>query len=286
MQLSTISKQLNFNISSNCKIENLKFLFQKKKKSLVFAKDYSYIEKIISDQDVVVAIIPTGSDIPKNNDIIWITSDEPEILFFDIHEFLCFETDFYYSHGESMISPAAKISTTAEIANHDVVIEEGVVIGDFVKIFPNTSIGKNTVVQSGCVLGEDGIHAIRRNGIYKISTHGGRVSIAENVTIGANTVIDKGLFHDTTSIGINTIVGSLVKLAHNVEVGKNTIITANCHLAGASKIGDNVFLGPNVTVGGQCLIGDGANVSLGTVVGKDIPENKRVIGRSVGFIPV
>lgn len=121
-----------------------------------------------------------------------------------------------------------------------------------------------------------------------------------------NTVIGKGC-----EIGNDCIVSRNVSVNYNTYIGNNTKIMDNSHITGNMKIGSCVFIsvqvattndntmgrsgydekhvkcpviGNYVTVGAAANIlpgvniGENAVVGAGSVVTKDVPENKVVMG--------
>ena len=130
------------------------------------------------------------------------------------------------------------------------------------------------------------------------------LELGENVTImrttlGASNVYDKPVL----KIGNNTTVGhgTIVSIAQEVSIGDNTLIGPQClimdnddHPINPSercarmpvrkedvspvKIGNNVWLGTRVTVLRGGNIGDNSIVGSNSVVSKDVPPNCIVIG--------
>ena len=63
------------------------------------------------------------------------------------------------------------------------------------------------------------------------------VKIGNNVFIGANSVIVKGV-----TIGNNVVIGMNATILHDVEIGDNSIIAAGCVVKEKMKIPDNSFV--------------------------------------------
>ena len=107
-------------------------------------------------------------------------------------------------------------------------------------------------------------------------------------------------------IGDNVKIGSLAHVDYGVRVGSNTKIEGCAYIPPLSRIGKNVFIGPaavltndpyppsnrmigvtiedNAVIGGRAVIragvtvGKGAVVAMGSVVTKDVPSGKVVMG--------
>ncbi|SDK52806.1 UDP-3-O-[3-hydroxymyristoyl] glucosamine N-acyltransferase [Maridesulfovibrio ferrireducens] len=286
MRLSEIGKVFGFAATHDHEIENLKLLFQEKKNSLIFASDCSMIEGLVKDTNVNAIIAPIGCKKVKGSNVVIIPAKNPADLFYEIHEYLLKETDFYYSECINKISPKAQISPNASIAAYNVTIEEGVVIGDFVRIESNVHIGAGCIIKPGVHIGGDGLCAVGDYGHKKTVSHAGSVFIGSNTVVGSNAIIERGLFKDITHVGDSTIIGALVVISHNSRVGKNCVIASNAIVCGSVIVHDNVTIDPNATIAPTVVVHEKSRVGIGTVVLEDVPEGRHVIGRSCGHIPV
>jgi acetyltransferase-like isoleucine patch superfamily enzyme len=126
--------------------------------------------------------------------------------------------------------------------------------------------------------------------------------IGKNVAIWHFTYIGCG-----TTIGANSMIGSLVHIDRDVIIGRNCRIQGNVYIPPGTLIGNNVFLGPacvllndkyppsegilrapiiedGVTIGGNSTIlpgikiGRDAVVGAATLVTKDVPALSVVYG--------
>ncbi|MFA5479407.1 MAG: UDP-3-O-(3-hydroxymyristoyl)glucosamine N-acyltransferase, partial [Candidatus Muiribacteriota bacterium] len=164
-----------------------------------------------------------------------------------------------------------------------VVVEENVCIGSDCIIYSNAVIRKNCVIgdnvilHPGTVIGADGFGFAQDGGkIHKIPQIG-NVVIFDNVEIGANVTIDRGVVGPTI-IGENTKIDNLVHIAHNVEIGKNCFIVAQVGISGTVKIGNNVRIAGQAGIVGHISVGDNTTVAARSVVMNDIDKNSFVSG--------
>ena len=149
--------------------------------------------------------------------------------------------------------------------SNNVVIEHDVVIG------------KNTIIQSGSVIGADGFGTVLDNGKHLNFPHIGKVIIGDDVWIGSNTTIDRGSIGDTI-IGDNTKIDNLIQIAHNVRIGKSCLIASGTAIAGTSIIGDNVSIGGQVGIVGHLKIGDNCIIGAKSLVTKSFSGNIFISG--------
>ena len=171
------------------------------------------------------------------------------------------------------------IFPTAFIGNN-VTIGSNCIIHPHVTIMDHCTIGNNVVIQAGTVIGSDAFYyntKKEREIWYKKMPSGGTVIIEDDVEIGANCTIDRGVTHDTR-LGKGTRFDNLIHVGHDTVFGKNCLVAANVVVAGCVTVEDGV------TIWGGCIINKtltiGANaVLLGrTGVGGDLAGNKTYWG--------
>jgi UDP-3-O-[3-hydroxymyristoyl] glucosamine N-acyltransferase len=172
------------------------------------------------------------------------------------------------------IHPHAYIGDNAVIGN-DTIIHPGV------KIYADTRIGNNCVIHAGTVIGSDGFgFAPQENGTYKTIPQLGNVIIEDNVSIGANTVIDCAtMFGDATLVHQGVKLDNLIQIAHNVEIGKNTVIAAQAGISGSTRIGENCIFAGQVGIAGHLVIANNTGIGAQAGIPKSITEEgQRLIG--------
>ncbi|MGL4209875.1 MAG: UDP-3-O-(3-hydroxymyristoyl)glucosamine N-acyltransferase, partial [Candidatus Adiutrix sp.] len=102
------------------------------------------------------------------------------------------------------------------------------------------------------------------------NVHAGGVTIEDDVEIGSNTCIDRGLVADTI-IGTGTKIDNLVQIGHNCQIGPDCIIVAQTGIGGHAKIGARVFLlgqtglGPGVVIGDDAILTAQSGLGSGAI---------------------
>ncbi|MDX1478349.1 MAG: UDP-3-O-(3-hydroxymyristoyl)glucosamine N-acyltransferase [Saprospiraceae bacterium] len=196
---------------------------------------------------------------------------------------------------ESLIaqhSPAARLTASidpdADI-HPDAQIEPGVVIGPEVTIGADTiieanvvirtqtTIGRRVQIQSGTVIGSDAFYFKKQDERYRKWTSGGRVVIGDDVYIGANCTINRGVSGDTV-IGRGTKIDCLVHIAHGVEIGEDCIIAGQVGISGKTIVGDRCTIYGQVGIAPSLRIGDDVVIHPKSGVGEDLEGNKRYFG--------
>ena len=199
--------------------------------------------------------------------------------------------------NNSSISKSAKIGNNVQIDSfssikentiigNNVIIMENSVVGPNTQIkdnsviynncvIENSIIGKDCLIKSGAIIGGNGFgfHPKNKINIY----HTGKVIIEDNVSIGSNTTIDRGVI-DHTIIKAFSRIDNLVQIAHNVEIGNHTIIAAQVGISGSVIIGNNVLIGGQVGIAGHIKIGNNVIIAAKSGVTKNIHDNAKVAG--------
>ena len=172
--------------------------------------------------------------------------------------------------NRSRISKKAVIENNVQIGSNTI-IEPGAIIKE------NSIIGKNCVIRSGAVIGAISFSFERdRDKIYHFPTLGG-VKIEDNVIIGSNSVISRANI-GFTEIGKNTLIDTLVQIAHNCKIGKNITITGGSNIGGSVRIENNVMISPCSNLINNITIGKGSHIGIGSVVIKNVIKNSKVFG--------
>jgi len=190
--------------------------------------------------------------------------------------------------NNSVIAPSACIGPHCVIGENviigdQVIIGANTVIGDHctlgknthiypnVTLYSNVSLGENNIIHSGVVLGGDGFGFVQDKNQWVKIPHIGGVEIGNNVEIGANTTIDRGMINNTV-IEEGVIIDNLVQIAHNVRIRKYTAIAACVGIAGSADIGAHCQIGGGTIINGHITIPEGTYFIGGSQVGNSIKK--------------
>lgn len=180
------------------------------------------------------------------------------------------------------IGPAVRIGKNTTIFPN-CYIGENCAIGDDcllypgVKLMSGTTVGHRTVLHPGVVLGSDGFGFAMTGQTREKFPQIGRVSIGDDVEIGANTTVDRAAL-DETSIGGGTKMDNQIQIGHNVRIGENCVIVAQVGIAGSTTVGDGVIIAGQVGVAGHLKIGNNVTIGPCTSLNRDLPDNSVVGG--------
>lgn len=207
-------------------------------------------------------------------------------------------------HPSAVVDPTASVHPLASIAANcvigafskvgaaaqlgaGVVVGHEVLIGDNTRIHPNVTIydecqlGANCIVHSGVVIGADGFGFANDKGTWVKIPQVGRVLIADDVEIGANTTIDRGALDDTL-IGFGVKLDNQIQIAHNVTVGEHSAMAGCVGIAGSTRVGARCTVGGAAMIFGHLDIPDGTHVSGASVVMSSI----KTPGAYTGIFPL
>ena len=192
-------------------------------------------------------------------------------------------------HPDAQIHDSARLAAGAVVGEGAVIgadceIGPGAVIGPGVEIGEGGRIGPNAVISCarigprvkvfpGAVIGEAGFGvAVDKEGTVDVP-HLGGVIIGADVTIGANTAIDRAVFGNT-EIGDGCRFDNQCHIGHNVSIGANTAMAAFAGVSGSTRIGAGVMFGGRVGIGDHLTVGDGAQIAGGSAVMRDVPAGE------------
>lgn len=244
---------------------------------LVFVDHPKYYDKCIQSEATFI-IINKEVDFPEGKTLLVV--ENPFDAYCRIVEhFRPFEPSLEMISSSSKVGEGTFFYPNVFIGNH-------VQIGKNCTIYPNVSImdhciiGDHVVIHAGTVIGSSAFYyntKKNRDVWYKKMPDCGRVIIEDDVEIGANCTIARGVSHDTI-IGKGTKMDNMIHVGHDTVIGKNGLFAAQTAIAGAVKIGDGV------TVWGQCginktlTIGDNVTLLAMSGVGGSLEANKTYWG--------
>ncbi|MFQ6752581.1 MAG: UDP-N-acetylglucosamine diphosphorylase [Clostridia bacterium] len=187
-----------------------------------------------------------------------------------------------------------------ELHRMNIVIDDGAIIADGVKIYYGVCILGNSIVDQGVEIGSNSVienskigigvkiqSSVIKDSVIKKSSCVGPFAHIRNITIvGESCRI--GNFVEIK----NATIGNGCKIAHLTYVG-DAIIGVNCNLGCGvvfcnyngekkqfSTIGDNVFIGSNVNIIAPVNIADWAYIAAGSTINKDIDIDEFAIARA------
>ncbi|QDT67458.1 UDP-3-O-acylglucosamine N-acyltransferase [Planctomycetes bacterium MalM25] len=203
-------------------------------------------------------------------------------------------------HPTAIIAKSARLGEAVSIGpgavvGEDAVLGDGVVIGansvvsddcrigrashlgSRVTLNEATTLGERCRLHSGVVLGADGFGYRQVDGRHVPVPQLGTVEIGDDVEIGANTTIDRGVY-GPTKIGDGTKIDNLVQIGHNCRIGRHNLLCSQVGIAGSTTTGDYVVMAGQVGVRDHISIGKGAIISAQAGVTNHVRPGEVMLG--------
>jgi UDP-3-O-[3-hydroxymyristoyl] glucosamine N-acyltransferase len=241
---------------------------------IVFVDHPKYYDKALHSKATTI-LIDKKVDCPPGKGLL--ISDDPCRDFNFLNKHFRPEERQHNAHGTHVnIDPTAYLYPGVTVGNHvnigaGSVIYPGVVIRDY------SIIGENVIIQANSVIGGDAFYYKKRGETYDKMYSCGRVVIHNQVEIGCNCTIDRGLTGDTV-IGEGTKIDNLVHVGHDTVIGRHCLFAAQVGIAGCVVIEDNVTLWGQVGVRSDITIGKGAIVLAQSGIAGSLDGGKTYFG--------
>jgi len=260
--------------SDNLMISGINEIHRVNKGELTFADHPKYYTKALYSPATVI-LINEKIECPQGKGLIF--SHDP---FSDFNKlstrFFKFSPQTTSIHASAVIGNNTVIQPNSFIGEN-VIIGNDCIIHSNVSIYHNCVIGNNVVIHSNTVIGSDAFYFKRRPEGYDKLLSSGRVIINDNVEIGANCTIDRGVTSDTV-IGEGTKLDNLIQIGHDTVVGKNCLFASQVGVAGCVNIEDNVILWGQVGVQKDLTIGRNAVVLGQSGIAKTLEGDRVYFG--------
>jgi len=237
---------------------------------MVFVDHPKYYSTCLNSPAQFIIINSTEVTVPEGKTLL-VTQQPFEAYLTIVKHFRPFERAETL-HSNTIIKGEGTIIMPNVFIGKQVSIGTDCIIHPNVTLYDHTVIGNRVIIHSGTVIGADAFYYnIKKNRdvFAKKMESCGRVVIEDDVEIGANCCIDKGVTNNTI-IGRGTKMDNLIQIGHDVVIGTNCIIASQVGIAGATTIGNNVTIWGQAGINKTLTVGDGAVLLGKTGVSKSI----------------
>ncbi len=241
---------------------------------IVFVNHPKYYDKALNSEATII-LIDKVVNCPEGKALL--VSDDPFRDFNKINTHFTRIYNFSEELHDLEVGEGTRIHPSAVIGN-EVKIGKNCIIFPNVVIGDRTIIGDNVIIQSGTVLGGDAFYYRKLNGNFDRLISVGNVIIENNVEIGNNCTIDRGVT-DSTIIGEGSILDNLIQIGHDTIIGKKVLIASHAAIAGCCVIEDEVTVWGQVGMASGNRVGKGAVLLGKTGVNKDLKGGKTYFGQ-------
>lgn len=190
------------------------------------------------------------------------------------------------TYSTANVSPSAKIGKNVTIMpgvyiGNDVTIGDNTILHPNVVIYNNCIIGNNVIIHANTTIGGDAFYYKKRADRFEQLQSVGRVIINDNVNIGCNCTIDRGVTADTV-IGKGSILDNHIQVGHDVVIGEMCLFASHVGIAGACTIGNKVTMWGQVGISSGLTIEDGAVILAQSGLGENVKSGQTYFGTPAG----
>ncbi|MBQ1780381.1 MAG: UDP-3-O-(3-hydroxymyristoyl)glucosamine N-acyltransferase [Bacteroidales bacterium] len=259
---------------SSLKVTGINELHSIQKGNLTFVDHGKYYLRILQSEASAILINSDEVECPEGK--VLLISDDP------LRDYIAIVKHFtHFTPQNTPIHPSAVIGEGTIIQplvfiGENVRIGKNCIIHSNVSIYADTVIGDNVVIHSNSTIGADACYFQKRpDGWLKLASCGDTY-IGNNVEIGCNCCIDRGV-SGTTYIDDGCIFDNLVQVGHDTHIGKRTLLGAQCGVAGCTYIDDDCKIWAKAAVNKDLYIAKGTVLLALSAIDKDVKEEGRTL---------
>ena len=244
------------------------------KSILTFIESENFINNLVLNKNIKAVLCTEKIAAKLPIKYAKIVCDDPKYYFFTLYNILKKKA---YKKSKNIIENSADIHSSANISSHNVIIGKNVIIGENVTIKSDVEIGDNCIISSGSVIGQEGFEFKRTTKGIIYVFHDKKTKLLKNVYIGANSIIDRGIYRDTI-LGNNCKIDSNCHIAHASVLEDNVLVASRSTICGNVNVQNGAWVGPGSIISNNITIGTNVRIGIGSNVIKNIPANTTVLG--------
>lgn len=281
MRLSDVTKGLSGTLVADGEFDCISYATEYRTKNfLTFLEKEKFLNALVNPNiSCVLTKAALADKIPPHIKGVFIC-ESPKAALFQIHNALAEDEAYVGKSFPTEIGKDCEISPLAVIDPVNVKIGDRVVVEPFVIIRGRVTIGDDTIIRAGTIIGMKGFNFSKDAEGNNCSVRDtAKIEIGKNVELFEYASVGAGIFPwEKTVIGDGTKMDSFTNVGHGAHVGENCIITGRGICAANTQVGDNVWIGLGAIVSPRVKVGDNARVSLGSIVVSDVPDGQTVTG--------
>jgi UDP-3-O-[3-hydroxymyristoyl] glucosamine N-acyltransferase len=238
-----------------------------------FVDHPKYYDKVLNSK--ATAIIINKDVDPPEGKTLFICEDPLQCYLNIVHRFVTFHPQHSAIHPSATIGDGTVIQPNVFIGEH-VSIGKNCIIHANVSIYSETEIGNNVIIHSNTTIGGDACYFQKREtGWVKINSCGS-TKIEDDVEIGCNCCIDKGV-SGVTFIGKGTKFDNQVQVGHDAHIGAHCFLGAQSGISGCTFIDDFCSLWAKSGVNKGLYIAKNTTLLAMSALDKSITEEGTVL---------
>ena len=221
-----------------------------------FVDHPKYYDKVLNSEAIAIII---NKDVAFSEEKTLFICEDPLRCYLNIvQHFVTFTPQHTAIHPSAKIGEGTVIQPNVFIGEN-VVLGKNCIIHANVSIYANTEIGDNVIIHSNSTIGGDACYFQKRETGWLKITSCGSTKIEDDVEIGANCCIDRGVS------GI-TFIGKGTKFDNQVQIGHDAHIGAHCFLGAQSGVSGCTFVDDCCTIWAKSGVNKGIYVAKNTTI--------------------
>jgi UDP-3-O-[3-hydroxymyristoyl] glucosamine N-acyltransferase len=237
-------------------ISGINEIFSVEEGDISFVDHPKYYDKVLNSKATAI-IINKDVEAPEGK-TLFICEDPLQCYLNIVHHFVQFFPQNTSIHPSAIIGEGTVIQPNVFIGEN-VIIGNNCLIHANVSIYSHTEIGNNVTIHSNSTIGGDACYFQKRETGWLKLTSCGTTKIEDDVDIGCNCCIDKGVSGET-------FIGKGTKFDNHVQVGHDAHIGAHCFLGAQSGIAGCTFVDDHCAIWAKSGINKGLYIAKNTTL--------------------
>ena len=221
-----------------------------------FVDHPKYYDKVLVSKAIAI-IIDKDVEVPEDK-TLFICKDPLRGYLNIVEHFVRFTPQNTAIHPSAKIGEGTVIQPNVFIGEN-VIIGKNCIIHANVSIYSDTEIGDNVIIHSNSTIGGDACYFQKREEGWIKITSCGSTKIEDDVEIGCNCCIDKGVS------GV-TFIGKGTKFDNQVQIGHDAHIGAHCFLGAQSGVSGCTFVDDHCAIWAKSGVNKGIYVAKNTTL--------------------
>jgi UDP-3-O-[3-hydroxymyristoyl] glucosamine N-acyltransferase len=218
----------------NNMISGINEIFSVESGDISFVDHPKYYDKVLNSNAIAV-IIDKDVEVPEEK-TLFICKDPLRCFLNIVEHFVKFTPQNTLVHSSAKIGKGTVIQPNVFIGEN-VTIGKNCLIHANVSIYENTVIGDNVIIHANSTIGGDACYFQKRESGWLKITSCGSTKIEDDVEIGCNCCIDKGV-SGVTFIGKGTKFDNQVQIGHDAHIGAHCFLGAQSGVSGCTFVDD------------------------------------------------
>jgi len=238
-----------------------------------FVDHPKYYDKVLNSKAIAI-IIDKDVEIPEGK-TLFICHDPLQCYLDIVHHFVKFIPQHTAIHPSAKIGEGTVIQPNVFIGEN-VTIGKNCIIHANVSIYSDTEIGNNVIIHSNSTIGGDACYFQKRETGWVKITSCGSTKIEDDVEIGCNCCIDKGV-SGVTFIGKGTKFDNQVQIGHDAHVGAHCFLGAQSGVSGCTFVDDHCAIWAKSGVNKGIYVAKNTTILAMSALDKTITEEGAVL---------